>query len=185
MIQCRLNPHQTAGMLSVSGFKVKQWMRNFISSWASLMKNEDYQIMFTLFYLFSSWTMYDNLHVLTDCSHWPLTDMIIVVTGGLSRVLQLGGHSHEVGSSLYRRHWHGTLAWVRGLLFQRTEVCMACRWSGKSTPTASQTGEIHRGWRVCLLSCWRNCVSCLAWYTGRGWRSSQSANWGMCCTLQA
>ena len=62
-----------------------------------------------------------------------------VVIWGLSRVFGLWGHSHDGRSSLHHHHWHGTLAWTRGLLFQGTEVCVACRRGGKSIRAASIT----------------------------------------------
>lgn len=72
-------------------------------------------------------------------SHRPCTDMTTVVIWGLFCMFGLWGHNDEGGSGLHHHYWHGTLAWVRGRLFQRTEVCVACHWGGKSTPSVSQT----------------------------------------------
>lgn len=141
-------PYQMASIMSVSGFKVQKWMKKLQSAkptasvklcccderwkWLNLGRI----VLLVCFLIDASQSAFLTV---TSNSHRPCTDMITVVIWGLSCMFGLWGHNDEGGSGLHHHYWHGTLAWVRGHLFQRTEVCMACHWGGKSTPSVSQT----------------------------------------------
>lgn len=168
--------------------KVQQWVRNY----------KAYQAYY-LASLATSWVQshpavleVENEHVtliflnqsVSSKNVWPFSFLAASHQSSLkwpwdiiwaSCTFGLGGHNHQGGLSLHHHYWHGIPARVRGHLFRKTKVCKECHPGGNSTPIASQTLVKS----VCpvylpILMLWKECIFCLVWYTGQGWRSSRS-----------